>query len=249
MNIGRKFELRSVAGNGQGRAGGRTIFRALLLTSALFTGGLMAGPANANPLTITTTGTITSGTETGGLFGLATAATNLAGDAYSLTVSYNNFPGPGYFTTGTGNFAADFESSPGIIGSVAATINGHTVSVNLTLPLSSNLLEDLSDLEAATQGSDAAGNFADVSQTLNCGSNCVPFADLQTTFTYALQSSDFGQDSYDYNGAGFPAPGTPTANFLGTPTSVSFDVPEPGSEVLLATGLLGLGMLVRRRRA
>ena len=82
MNIGRKFELRSVAGNGQRGAGGRTIFKALLLTSALLTGGLMAGPANAT-LTITTAGTITSGTETGGLFGLPTAGTSLVGDSYS----------------------------------------------------------------------------------------------------------------------------------------------------------------------
>jgi hypothetical protein len=225
----------------------RTIFKALLLVSTLLSGGLMALPADAGEMLITTTGTITAGSETGGLFGLPTATTSLVGDTYTLSTFFGSL-GSNYTTNGTGGFASDFET-PGVGGYAKATVNGHSLTVTLTNALSSSLIEDRFGLDAANQGTDASGNYVNFAQSLSCTSACVPYADLLTPFFYALGASDFGADTYTYEGAGFPAAGTPVANFSGTPISLDFQVPEPDSWALLATGLLGLGMLVRRRRA
>ena len=231
---------------------GRSCFKPLLLASVLLSGGLAVQPANAAPtnMVITTAGTITSGSETGGLFGLPSATTSLVGDSYTLAVDYSSL-GPNYFSV-PGAFASDVENSPGTTGYVTLTLNGQSVTTPLTNSLGSSLFEDGFGLNASNvgyDGSPASGAYVSVSQFLSCTSTCVPNPDLLARFSYILGSFDIGTDLYTLQGAGFPAASAPVVSFDGTPTSFDLSVPEPASWVVLATGLLGLGTLGRRRRA
>jgi len=243
MNPIRINELESAAERDQTGGGSWTFFKTLLLASTLMSGGLLARPADAQNV-VTTTGTITSGSETGGLFGLPMTTTSLDGDSYTLAITYDELS-PNYYTSGNGTAASDFD----VAGAVTATVNGHSVTTDVSSLLGSNLSEDLYGLIDSLNGYDAAGDFVTASQILSCTSACVPYANLQTPFSHTLGGSDYGADSYTFEAAGFPAVGTPTATFSGTETSMTYQVPEPESWALLATGLLGLGMLARRRRA
>ena len=229
----------------------QNIFNALLRLSTLLIGGLIAVPANAGAFLITTTGTITSGSETGGLFGLPDATTSLVGYTYTLTAGYDS-PGPNY-VIGAG-VAADLETLPGISGYVTATLNGTSLTTPLVNSLSVTLEETLAAGFGAFYGSnngydsvDTTGAFTSVTQALTCGSanNCVPAADLLTPFFYSVVAGDSASDQYAFDCAGFPSC-TPAASFAGTETSMNFQVPEPESWVLLATGLLGLRTLTRK---
>jgi PEP-CTERM motif len=242
MNPIQNDAVASVSEHVQPGDSGRTFFKALLLVSTLLSGGLMALPADASEI-VTTTGTITSGSETGGLFGMPTANTPLTG-TYTLTEYFSSL-GPNYFNSGS---SASDNESPGVGGYVKVTVNGVSLTVSLVNSPSSSLFEDSFNFDAASQGTDAAGNNVNAFQFMTCSSACVPNPNLLTPFL-ALGNSFSSTDGFTFNGAGFPGATAPTASFIGTPTSLDFQIPEPASWVMLATGLLGVGMLARRRRA
>jgi polygalacturonase len=197
-----------------GVGAGRTLFKALLV-SALLGGSLAAQAADADRL-ITTTGTITSGSETGGLFGLPTATTSLVGYSYTLIVNL----GPNQ--TADENSGQDSEHSRGRAGYVTAIVNGQRLTTPLKSSLGSALIADFFGTFASDAGFDgdpSAGAFVDVFQSLSCNSPCAPHANSHEVFSYALGSSDFGMDSYTFEGGGFPAASAPTASFVGTPAS------------------------------
>ena len=199
---------------------------------------LSSGDAIASPFTVTTTGVVTSGSDPANLIG---AGSGLVGSTYTLSVAYAGL-GSGYFTDGSGQFAID--SGDTIPGAIRLTIGGTTLTTILSANTATTLIQDSSDLSASNAGNDAAGNFAYVLQNLSAFSQVIPFADLQSGFSYRLTGLDTGVDSYSFSNAANIA----TASFSGTESSISFAVPEPATWSILGLGLLGLA-IVRRRRA
>ena len=169
-------------------------------------------PATPGKLLITTTGIISSGTDSAGLFG---AGIRLAGQSYTLTILYDA-PGPSYFARAAGTFASDIGDP--IQGFVTATVNGDSITAPLANLTSATLVEDLYHFYAANSGMDAPGNFASVSQDVECVNTCVRYADLLTRFFYTLQSGDLGVDTYTFTNAA----GTQTVSFVGAPASIAF---------------------------
>jgi hypothetical protein len=219
-----------------------------ILLGALAIGavGAMAAPANATPLTGAFTATVWYGSNPSGLStdpreqALPSNPTNTLGDllaSFTYTGALNLVsPGPGQ-----GNIAT-FLATAG--GSLSAFTAGSSGALNHIL---------------------STGNFADVTLME------FTFTTAQTisgTITHDDGISIFQGNTPILTGASAPTSATPTAYSLspGTynlwyaevnalPAVLDFDVassipaPEPMSMAILGTGIVGLGMVMRRRRS
>ena len=199
-----------------------------LLAVTLALARVYAAPATPGKLKITTTGIINSGTDSVGLFG---AGANLAGQSYTLKISYDA-PGSSYFAAAAGTFASDIADP--IEGQVTATVNGVSLTARLVNSTSATLAEDLYHFYSANSGMDAPGNFASVSQDVECANACVPQADLLTRFFYTLQAGDVGADTFTFTTAAGA-----TVSFVGTPAGIAFRSPPGRSPIQASASAAG----------
>lgn len=185
-----------------------------------------------------TTGTVLSGRAVGSPFGLGS---NLAGDSYTLSVLIVE-QSPNYFAI-PGIFASDIFNT-NLPATVTLTINGTVISTGLATNYGASLNEDSNDLAIALSGADANSNTVTAGQNITTGSAFTSSPDLETSLSrYTFGSSDSGTDTYTWGNA----TDSQSITLTGTATSVSIAVAEPVSLSLFGLGVLGAGMLRRRK--
>ena len=203
---------------------------------AMLIGGCVTSPVRAEPLVVTTTTLTTSGQ-----FACLGRFTCMGEGTNALTVLDGSDRATLTFTGLTQTFDVTNQSQRVTLGSFQLTqSDGFTFPIrnnNFQLPIVSFVL-------TAHQETPASKTKQPVWQFGPGGSTALPLMIGQSAFTFGLDRSTFDYDQIVYSIRPFPFtinPGTMTfAADVGA-------IPEPGSLLLLGTGLIGAASALRRR--
>ncbi len=225
------------------------------LALTLVAGFLACAPASAAIVHVTYAGTVASGYDTTGIFG--SANTDLTGESFVSHYTFDTSVGytssnPTESTAAGGTF---FPYATPLLGATL-TIHGQTVSVPGDYIGQIYGYNDGSSLSVISHAAEHVfdDGITKIDYSVTNGMYGYPGvglpASIDTSFTATsagnIITGKFGLYVYDYVAQSYST--YTEGNLTAATVSVSVDTPEPASIAVLGAGLLGLG-LVRRRRA
>jgi len=176
-------------------------------------------------------GVIDSGTDSTGVFG---APANLAGKAYKLTITYDDF------STAYHSSSATFEKETGpVTGAVGVAVDGHPFAANVTRSFGAMLYVNdngaFSELTGLQSGNDAMGQNVYVSHDLSSNAGTVAGPAFAMA-SYTTQAGDVSQATFRTSGS------EGGASFTATPSGAWLVYPPAQLIASLTSYVSGAGL-------